>query len=110
MKKNYIVMVPNIIDIDRGGRPEYGDPQVLGVADSLDEAKLLLEAMGKKAGRIVEVVNPIDVDGRLVPVPPVVHNVEPGRAVKARPAPRKAPRKAAKPADCYAAMRMADGG
>ena len=110
MKKNYIVMIPNLIDINRAGQAEYGDPRILGVVDALDEAKLLLKAMGKVAGRIIEVVNPIEVDGRLVPVPPVVHNIEPKRPVKARPALRKAPRKAAKPADCYAAMRMADGG
>jgi hypothetical protein len=109
MKKNYIVMIPNLIDINRAGQAEYGDPRILGVVDVLDEAKLLLKAMGKVAGRIIEVVNPIEVDGRLVPVPPVVHNVEPKRPAKAAPK-KAAPKKAAKPADCYAAMRMADGG
>ena len=110
MKHNYIVMIPNVIDINRAGQAEYGDPRILGVVDNLDEAKLLLKAMGKVAGRILEVVNPVEVDGRLVPVPPVVHNVDkPKKAAKVAPK-KAAPKKAAKPADCYAAMRMADGG
>jgi hypothetical protein len=70
--RNFIVTVPNLIDIDRGGGHHYGAPIVLGVVGTLDEGILLLQGLCRE-GNVIEVVNPIMVNDRLIQVPNKVH-------------------------------------
>lgn len=84
--RNFIVTVPNLLDIDRGGGHHYGAPIVLGVVGTLDEGILLLRSLGRTEGNIVEVVNPIWVTDRLVQVPNKVHEWKAPKQRKAKAA------------------------
>jgi hypothetical protein len=84
--RNFIVTVPNLLDIDRGGGHHYGAPKILGVVGTLDEGILLLRSLGRTEGNIVEVVNPIMVNDRLVQVPNKVHEWKAPKARKTKKA------------------------
>jgi hypothetical protein len=79
--RNFIVTVPNLVDIDRGGGHHYGAPIILGVVGTFDEGILLLRSLGRTEGNIVEVVD------RLVQVPNKVHEWKAPKQRKAKKKP-----------------------
>jgi len=84
--RNFIVTVPDLIDIDRGGGYHYGAPIILGVVSTLDEGILLLQGLCRTEGNVVEVVNPIMVNDRLIQVPNKVHEWKAPKARKTKKA------------------------
>jgi len=84
--RNFIVTVPNLIDIDRGGGHHYGAPIILGVVGTLAEAFIMLSSLGRTEGNVVEVVNPIMVNDRLIQVPNKVHEWKAPKARKTKKA------------------------
>jgi hypothetical protein len=71
--RNFVVMGTNLLDIDRGGGHHYGEPTVLAVTSTLEEGFRILEAIGFQAGKVVEVVDPILINGKLIKVPSKDH-------------------------------------
>ena len=72
-KSYYIAQTKQLFDIGRDGSYNFSEWEVLGVYDTLADAKAALDAADEEYGKVLEIVNPILMNEQLVAVPPRNH-------------------------------------